>query len=184
MNLVSQTETKGLRTPNPELRKTLPLVDREIELQSLKASVDGILRGEGCVVFLAGEAGIGKTRLAEEVKTYASLRGVKTISGRCLSGEVGATSYAPWIESLREIILQSTTQRLLRFAGDYVEEVAKLVPELKERIGGRNLFSTPSQTSLSFSMSDSDFVSRTRFFEGIIELLDERIKGIPSPRIH
>jgi serine/threonine protein kinase len=70
---------EGKRISTPDLRRSLPLIDRENELQSLKNFLDASSRGEGAVVFLTGEAGIGKTRLAEEIRTYATLRG----SGPC-----------------------------------------------------------------------------------------------------
>src|SRR5439155_9328740 len=112
----------------PDLRRTLPLIDRESELASTKSLLDATMRGEGNIVFLEGEAGIGKTRLAEELKTYATLRGVKCLSGKCL--EKGSqVPYAPWIEIIRALTGQTAPRLVLKAAGTYANEIAKLVPE-------------------------------------------------------
>jgi KaiC/GvpD/RAD55 family RecA-like ATPase len=48
------------------------------------------------VVLVAGEPGIGKTRLAEELATQATARGALVLWGRCWEGE-GAPAFWPWI---------------------------------------------------------------------------------------
>jgi predicted ATPase len=49
----------------------------------LKEAVDKAFRGEAGIIFLYGEAGIGKTRLSKELGTYARLRGMQVLNGRC-----------------------------------------------------------------------------------------------------
>jgi predicted ATPase len=49
----------------------------------LREAADRAVRGEGGFVFLYGEAGIGKTRLARELGAYARSRGMQVLSGRC-----------------------------------------------------------------------------------------------------
>jgi AAA ATPase domain len=66
---------------------TTPFVGREAELAALTADLDAALAGRGGVVLLAGEAGIGKTRLAEELAAQASARGALVLWGRCWEGE-------------------------------------------------------------------------------------------------
>ncbi len=168
----SEGEEKGLQphalapTKNiltPDLRRTLPFIDRESELASLKSLLDATMRGEGCIVFLAGEAGIGKTRLAEELRTYAALRGVRTLSGRCLDKESGVP-YSPWVQMMKEVINQVSPQVLRKASSDYIGEIAKLVPEVLEKIGP--LGSSPG---IQFAQAGQADQERTMFLEGIAQ---------------
>jgi predicted ATPase len=62
---------------------TTPYVGREAELAALAADLDAAVAGRGGVVLLAGEPGIGKTRLAEELAARAAARGALVLWGRC-----------------------------------------------------------------------------------------------------
>jgi predicted ATPase len=77
------------------------LVGREAEFTHLKKLLDDALLGKGHMVFIAGEAGIGKTRLIEELVSYAQDMGVLFIQGRCLYRE-GTDPYLPFTDALRE----------------------------------------------------------------------------------
>ena len=54
------------------LPSRLPIVGREREIEVLTKYLDDALAGKGSCVFISGEAGIGKTRLIEEMKMIAS----------------------------------------------------------------------------------------------------------------
>ncbi|MEE9593024.1 MAG: protein kinase, partial [Thermoplasmata archaeon] len=122
------------RAPTPESRRALALIDRETELEAVRGFVDRAIRGDGSVVFLSGEAGVGKTRLGEEVKAYATLRGTRWLQGRCFERE-GSAPYTPWIEMLREFVREAPRQLLYKVSGSYAAELAKLVPEVVEKVG-------------------------------------------------
>ena len=74
-------------------------VGRQREMGHLKAAVDSAHSGRGGIVALAGEPGIGKSRLAQEVATYAALRDTKVVLGRCFE-ERGSPPYCPWLQSI------------------------------------------------------------------------------------
>jgi class 3 adenylate cyclase/tetratricopeptide (TPR) repeat protein len=78
-----------------------PLVGRDRDLGTLRRCVDELRRGRGQVVFLAGEAGIGKTRLKVDLREGLP-EGVRWLEGRCQS-YMQSTSYAPIVEILRSI---------------------------------------------------------------------------------
>ena len=58
-------------------------VGRQREMGELKAALEEALSGRGRMVTLVGEPGIGKTRTAQELATYARLRGAQVMWGRC-----------------------------------------------------------------------------------------------------
>jgi len=118
--------------PSPEPIWARPLVDRVDELATLKGCLDGVLRGEGSLVFVTGEAGIGKTRLLMELKAYAKLRGAVFLVGNCY--REGAVPYKPWIEIAREYLRRSRPELLYKVAGIYAAEIVKLVPEAASKL--------------------------------------------------
>ena len=60
-------------------------------MADLQAALDDALPGQGRLVMLAGEPGIGKTRTAQELAGYAQTLGVQVLWGRCYEEE-GAPS--------------------------------------------------------------------------------------------
>src|SRR5215211_6086304 len=75
-------------------------VGRERELERLRDAADAALAGRGSLQLLVGEPGIGKTRAAEELATYARVRGARVYWGRCREDE-GAPAYWPWVQAIR-----------------------------------------------------------------------------------
>ena len=61
-------------------------IGRERELKDLVGSLDNALDGRGGLVMIAGEPGIGKTRLTEELTKIALDRGAGVIRGACYEG--------------------------------------------------------------------------------------------------
>ena len=129
------TEGKAAKTiPSPEPQWAQPLVDREQEMKILRACLDAALRGEGGLVFITGEAGIGKTRLAYELRSYARLRGTQCLMGRGYERE-GAVPYQPWSDIIKEYFRWAPPLLLFKAVGTFAPELAKLVPELGEKLG-------------------------------------------------
>jgi serine/threonine protein kinase/tetratricopeptide (TPR) repeat protein len=121
------------RPPTPEPRFAQPLVGRERELALLRQRVDAALRGEGSLVFLTGEAGIGKTRLAWEARTYARGRGFLWLEGRY--SKEGSTPFQPWVEAVRGFLRTAPPAMLVKALVPYGAELARLAPEVAERLG-------------------------------------------------
>jgi DNA-binding SARP family transcriptional activator len=76
------------------------LVGRARELALLERGLEAGWAGEGRVALLVGEAGVGKTRLLEELVALASTRGATLIRGRCFESEQ-VLPFAPWVDALR-----------------------------------------------------------------------------------
>src|SRR5215468_2168118 len=75
-------------------------VGREAELGRLVRALDRAIGGEGRLLLLVGEPGIGKTRIARELAIRAGALGVAVRWGRCQETE-GAPPYWPWMQVLR-----------------------------------------------------------------------------------
>jgi len=100
-----------------------PLVGREREwAQLLRAWRAVAAGGEPHVVMLRGEAGIGKTRLGEELLQWTARQGIAIAHARCYAAE-GQVAYAPVIGCLR-------TRPLPPLEDAWLAEVARLLPEI------------------------------------------------------
>ena len=73
----------------------------------LKACLEDALSGRGRLVTLVGEPGIGKTRTAQELATYAGLRSAQVLWGRCYE-EQGMPPYWPWVQAIRSYVGSET----------------------------------------------------------------------------
>ena len=111
-------------------------VGREQELERLHSAFDDAFAGRGSVVMLVGEPGIGKTRTAQELETYARIRGALTLWGRARE-TAGAPPYHPWIQ-VGGAYGQTNDVGAFRVAelGPNASELARLFPQLPQLIPG------------------------------------------------
>jgi class 3 adenylate cyclase/tetratricopeptide (TPR) repeat protein len=116
-----------------ELLRVLPFVGRNAEFETMTKRLDDARRGTGSVLLLAGEPGIGKTRLTEEVCLQAA--GARIIRGNCYEGE-GAAPFGPWVEALRSLLDQTPDQGLSEALGSGAADLAIILPEVRRRMPG------------------------------------------------
>src|SRR6476660_2217546 len=94
---------RGAPMPSPAQGAILPgsappdLVGREREFGVLRQHLDAALAGHGSLVLIGGEAGIGKTALAEALCQEASAQGALVLTGRCYD-LTETPPYGPWVE--------------------------------------------------------------------------------------
>jgi class 3 adenylate cyclase len=134
-------------------------VGREAELERMRAGLDEALSGRPRVLMLVGEPGIGKTRTALELATYARMRGAQILWGRCYGGE-GVPAYRPWVQIIRDYVQGSDPETLRFDLGGAAGDVGTLVSEVREALPELD---GPSQL-------DPDD-ARFRLFEGIVSFL-------------
>jgi class 3 adenylate cyclase len=108
-------------------------VGRERELEELRAAVDDVRQGRGRLVLLAGEPGIGKTRTASELTTYARMRGFQILWGRCHETG-GAPAYWPWVQIIRGYLPDRDPRLLMSDMGTGAAAIAQVVSEVRERL--------------------------------------------------
>jgi tetratricopeptide (TPR) repeat protein len=109
-------------SPAPEL----PFVGRETQLGALVAAVEAAELGESVLAFVAGEAGIGKTRLVNEVAARVSAR---VLWATCWEG-AGAPAYWPWSQLLRALVTDDEGDRLGARGGHDNEQISDLLGEV------------------------------------------------------
>ena len=105
-------------------------VGRELELKRLDAALDDVLGGQGRLVLLAGEPGIGKSRLSEELLGRARASGAQVLVGRCWEAG-GAPAYWPWVQALGACFRATDPQELRAQLGPGAADLAQLFPELR-----------------------------------------------------
>jgi len=126
------------------------LVGREHELGLLRERWEEALRGSAGFAVLAGEAGVGKTRLLDELASQVQRAGFDTIRARCFAAR-GRLALAPVSEWLRSPALRSARDRLEPV---WAREVDRLVP--------------PTDAEPMPPLSPmADAWQRHRFFEGL-----------------
>ena len=131
----STTATAG-GTPalpdNPLYRRTF--VGREQELRQLQGAFDAAVSGQGALVMVVGEPGIGKTALCEQLATYAAMRGGKALVGHCYEEGSVSLPYLPFVEAIRSYVLTREPESLRSELGSAATEVARIVSEVRERV--------------------------------------------------
>jgi DNA-binding SARP family transcriptional activator len=110
-------------------------VGRKTELHELLTALDDALAGRGRLFLIAGEPGIGKSRLADELIRHARQRGARVLVGRCWEAG-GAPAYWPWMQSLRTYIREVEPEALHAQLGAGAIELAQILPELREILPG------------------------------------------------
>jgi len=107
------------------------LVGRDAELATLRGAWQRAAQGEGLVVALEGEGGIGKTRLADELLAHAAAAGART--AMCAAMELGGSApLGLWAELLRSL---APTMAPVPEEAHWPDDLATLVPSLPARLG-------------------------------------------------
>ncbi|MDE3087352.1 MAG: AAA family ATPase, partial [Acidobacteriota bacterium] len=106
------------------------VVGRAAELQVLEAALADALEGKGGCVVVAGDAGIGKSRLVRELSALAGGRGVPVVTGRAVPAS-SSTPFRPLTEALLQLLRDRS---LLQDPGlqPWLSHLAALLPGIVE----------------------------------------------------
>ena len=79
-----------------------PFVGRKKELIRAEAAIEHALAGDGALLLLSGEAGIGKTRIAQTIAQSSAVKGARVAWGRAWEAG-GAPPFWPWVQIFRAL---------------------------------------------------------------------------------
>jgi predicted ATPase len=102
------------------------MIGRESDLHDLRTLFAESAKGQARAIVLAGEAGIGKTRLLYEFTSEAA-RSARVLSGQCVDLGQVATPYAPVTALLRTLVDQVGADAVLDAAGPGWEALSVLL---------------------------------------------------------
>lgn len=111
---------------------TLPFVGRDTELALLHTTIRDVTNGQGRLVFLSGDGGVGKTRLMQEVQRHAVQEGVCCAMGRAYPLET-AIPYAPFADALTPVLSALDTAIVTRLTRGSAAVLSALAPSLLTR---------------------------------------------------
>jgi DNA-binding CsgD family transcriptional regulator len=132
------------------------LVGRTAELAELEAALSDAAAGRPSLAFLAGESGVGKTRLLGELEQRARDAGARVVGGDCVDLGDGELPYAPMVAALRSLT-RAGDPALDELPAPARAELGTLLPELGGASGLR-----PDETQ----------TAQARVFEALLALLD------------
>jgi len=150
-----------------------PLTGRENAISFLTQRLELARRGKGCLVFVSGEAGIGKSRLLEELSEQAKSIGFRVLSGNCVPG-VGA-AYLPFQEIVEAHFgvnrkgKTSRSKRLLQAVKRSGPEIGGAVPV----VGGVVKLTMTLFKEYHASKSDRSSPDLERTFSAMLDFLHE-----------
>ncbi len=130
---VAERPAPAAEIPEAAFERSPDFVGREAEILRLIQNLDRTVAGQGQIAMMAGEPGIGKTRIIEEFARYARARNVAVYWGRSYDGE-GAPAYWPWVQIIRDYIIDHDRPELESMMGPGAADISKIVPELRNTL--------------------------------------------------
>jgi predicted ATPase len=120
-------------------------VGREAEIAQLQAALMNALKGAGSTWIVGGESGVGKSRLLDEIRTQAMVRGALVLHGQGIAE--GGITYQMWRDPLRRLVLStnldvmdaSILKQIIPDIGVLLEREIADAPELEGSAGQQRL---------------------------------------------
>jgi transcriptional regulator with XRE-family HTH domain len=126
-----------------------PLVGRVADLEIIGSVLAAVAQGQGRLLVLIGEPGVGKTRLAQEISLRARAQGFRILTGRCYEPQQ-TLAYSPFLEALTQAVALTTE----------TTDVAARWPEMARLLPGQ----PPVHTTDTRPSSGADDAARQRLY--------------------
>ena len=148
-------------------------VGRQREMGKLKAVLEHALFGQGRLLMLVGEPGIGKTRTAQELAAYAETLGAQVLRGWCYEEE-GAPPFWPWVQPIRAYV-QERAERLQSEMGPGAADIAEVVSEVRAKLPNLEppLALPPEQARFRLFDSITTFLKKAAQSQPLMLVLDD-----------
>ena len=117
------------------------------------------IKGSRRALFVAGEPGVGKSRLVAALAERARAREMVVLVGRCDAAP--ANTFGPFTEALRPLVLTVDPAVLADYLGRWPQELVRLVPELEQIL-----------PELPARLVTDPETERSRLFDAVVSLLD------------
>jgi tetratricopeptide (TPR) repeat protein len=157
---------------NPLYRRVF--VGREPELKQLQSAFDGAISGQGALMMVTGEPGIGKTALCEQLATYVTLRGGRTLVGHCYEEGSLSLPYLAFVEALRAYVLSREVKDLREELGSGASDVARIISEIRERLKIRfRPHKDPEEERYRLLQAVSEFLSNASNVQPMMVVLED-----------
>ncbi|HEY33705.1 MAG TPA: protein kinase [Dehalococcoidia bacterium] len=163
---VTESVSQVAAAPESPLYRRV-FVGREPEQKQLQTAFDGAMSGQGALMMVVGEPGIGKTALCEQLSTYVTLRGGKTLVGHCYEEGSLSLPYLAFVEAMRSYVLSRETRDLRKELGTGAADVARIVSEVREKL------------KVEPKPSESPEEERYRLFQAVTSFLTSAAKVQP-----
>ena len=146
--------SRSTPAPAPPERSPIPFVGRDMELARL---LEAWHRDDdsGRVMIVAGEAGIGKTRLAQEFLSLVRGENARALVARSFEGE-SHLAYGPLAMALRSMLQRDGAGWPARLEAPWAAEIARLLPEL-----------APAHGETEYLPPIEGVGAQTRFYEAL-----------------
>jgi predicted ATPase len=146
------------------------VIGRTTELTALHQLIDQVKGRRGHVALISGEAGIGKSRLVAEVKTYAASQGFLLLQGNCFQAD-RAFPYASFLDLLRSYFSNTSSLNRHNDLTASVQELSRFLPDVTPLL--------PESTPLMVLSSLDPQQEQRRLFALLLQFFTERATHQP-----
>jgi eukaryotic-like serine/threonine-protein kinase len=149
-------------------------IGREQETKELRVALNETLSGKGHLFMLVGEPGSGKTRMAEQLATYARLCNARVLTGSCYEGD-GAPAFWPWLQIIRSYSQELEPEKLLSIMGPGAADIAQVVSDIRKRLPDLAHPPTLEPEQARFRLFDSvtTFLKNASKVQPLVVILDD-----------
>jgi DNA-binding CsgD family transcriptional regulator len=148
------------------------LIGRASNLDAIDRQIDQVANGAGRVALIAGEAGIGKSRLVNEIKSRALQRGLLMLQGGCFEID-RSLPYAPFIDLLRSFFANFSADQIKRFVDPAALDLSRLLPEFYTPQAEASIALDPEQEKRRLFQALSQFLIQLASAQPLLIVIED-----------